>query len=144
MGKNKRTKQNINTEGGAFIGGNVSMGNNSKFVGRDDISEHGTNSDDIRNLFESLNYQIDSHTRLSKQDKIALRGEVNELRQELSKQDKADEPFLLRRLRNIGRMAPDILDVTLATITNPALGYGVIAKKIASKAKEATAQIINN
>lgn len=39
MGKSKDTKQNINTEGGAFIGGNVSMGDNSKFVGRDDYSQ---------------------------------------------------------------------------------------------------------
>jgi len=45
----------------------------------------------------------------------------------------------MRRFRNLARMAPDILEVTLATITNPILGYGVIAKKIAAKAKEASA-----
>jgi hypothetical protein len=37
-GNSKTPKQNINTEGGASIGGNVSIGDNSKFVGRDDYS----------------------------------------------------------------------------------------------------------
>lgn len=139
MGKSKTPKQNINTEGGAFIGGNVSMGDNSRFVGRDDVSRHGLNANDANNLFESLNRQIDSHADLSNQDKADLRAEINELREELTKQARADESFLLRRLRNIGRMAPDILEVTLATITNPIAGFGVIAKKIAAKAKEAAA-----
>jgi len=38
MGKSRIPKQNIKTEGGTFVGGNVSMGDNSKFVGRDDYS----------------------------------------------------------------------------------------------------------
>jgi hypothetical protein len=38
MGKSKTPQQNVKTEGGSFIGGNVSMGDDSKFVGRDDYS----------------------------------------------------------------------------------------------------------
>ncbi len=38
MSKSKIPKKNIETKGGAFVGGNVSMGDNSKFVGRDDYS----------------------------------------------------------------------------------------------------------
>jgi hypothetical protein len=64
-----------------------------------------------------------------------LRTEIEELRQELGKKGKANEGSLMRRLRNIGRMAPDILEVTLATIANPIAGFGVIAKKVAEKAK---------
>jgi hypothetical protein len=35
-------------------------------------------------------------------------------------------------------MAPDILDVVVATLGNPLAGLGVAAKKIAKKAKEGT------
>jgi hypothetical protein len=66
---------------------------------------------------------------------VDVKVEIQEVREELEKQDEADESFILRRLRNIGRMAPDILEVTLATITNPILGFGILAKKIAEKAK---------
>jgi hypothetical protein len=36
-------------------------------------------------------------------------------------------------------MAPDILDVVVATLVNPLAGLGVAAKKIADKAKEEAA-----
>ncbi len=36
-------------------------------------------------------------------------------------------------------MAPDILDVVVATLGNPLAGIGVAIKKIAEKAKEETA-----
>lgn len=139
MKKNKTPKQNITTKGGAFIGGNVSMGDNSKFVGRDDVSQHGLNDNFVSNSFDDLFKAIEHHTKLSYEEKADIRAEIDELRQELSKKDKANESFLMRRLRNIGRMAPDILEVTLATITNPIAGFGAIAKKIAAKAKKVAA-----
>jgi hypothetical protein len=51
-----------------------------------------------------------------------------------------DEGFLARRFRNIARMAPDVLDVVVATLGNPLAGLGVAVKKIAEKAKEETQQ----
>ena len=139
MGKSKTPKQNIKTEGGAFIGGNVSMGDKSKFVGRDDNTKYGFNDNHVNSLFDDLFKVIERHSKLSNEEKADIRSEIEELRQELSKKDKANESFLMRRLRNIGRMAPDILEVTVATITNPISGFGVIAKKVAAKAKEAIA-----
>ncbi len=49
-----------------------------------------------------------------------------------------DESFLSRRFRNIARVAPDILDVVVATLTNPLAGLGLVATKIAEKAREDT------
>jgi hypothetical protein len=54
------------------------------------------------------------------------------------KNEKIDESFLSRRFRNIARMAPDLLDVVVATLGNPLAGLGVAVKKIAEKAKEET------
>jgi hypothetical protein len=49
-----------------------------------------------------------------------------------------DEGFLSRHFRNIARMAPDLLDVIVATLTNSLAGLGVAVKKIADKAREET------
>jgi len=61
---------------------------------------------------------------------------VQELQAEVAKGDEADEDFLARRLRNIQRMAPDILEVALATLSNPAVGFGLAVKKVAQRMKE--------
>ena len=43
-----------------------------------------------------------------------------------------------KRFCNIARMAPDVLDVIVATLGNPLAGLGVAVKKIAERAKEET------
>src|SRR5687768_9545908 len=52
------------------------------------------------------------------------------------KNEKVNESFLSPRFRNIARMAPDVLDVIVASLANPLAGLGVAVKKIAEKAKE--------
>ncbi len=49
-----------------------------------------------------------------------------------------DESFLWRRFHNIAGMAPEVLDIIVATSGNPLAGLGVAARKIAEKAKEET------
>jgi DNA-binding NtrC family response regulator len=120
-----------NIQGNAIIG-------TGKIVGRDDLSRSGLESDDVIKLFNQLFAQIDSLANLRQNDKDDLKDEITELQKELAKKDQADEALLMRRLRNIGRMAPDILEVTLATITNPIAGFGVIARKIAAKARSSS------
>jgi hypothetical protein len=116
--------------------GNLIIGDKN-LVSNSDYSQSGMSIDDATKLFELLLAKIDQTTLLP-QDKNDLKQEVDELRKELDKNEQADETFLLRRLRNIGRMAPDILEVTLTTITNPVAGFGLVAKKIAEKAKTKT------
>jgi hypothetical protein len=76
-------------------------------------------------------------------DKADLKAEVQEVqsavKQATTKTEGIDENFLSRHFRNIARMAPDILDVVVATLGNPLAGIGVAIKKIAEKAKEETA-----
>ncbi|HBY08693.1 MAG TPA: hypothetical protein DEH22_13260 [Chloroflexi bacterium] len=62
-----------------------------------------------------------------------MKANVAEIKAEDEKGDQAEESFIARRLRNIQRMAPDILEVMLATIANPAAGFGMVAKKVAEK-----------
>jgi hypothetical protein len=72
---------------------------------------------------------------LAPQEKADVQAELQEVEQELRKGEQADETFIQRRLRNVKRMAPDILDVVLTTFANPVLGMGMVAKKVAEKMK---------
>lgn len=102
----------------------------------------GLRAADIRQLFDGLYKDIDARAELPKADKEDLMTEVKEIQTTVTeatkKNEKVDEGFLARRFRNIARMAPDVLDVVVATLGNPLAGLGVAVKKIADKAKEET------
>ncbi len=133
-------RQDVQTGGGAYIGGNVTVGDNSKFVGRDDHSTSGASAEQIAQLFQAIFKQIDEKPNLKPEDKQDLHADVHDVQTEIAKGDQADESFLERRLRNIQRMAPDILDVIVTTFADPALGLAKVVQKIMAKAKaEATA-----
>ena len=132
----KSGKVTVNSAGGPVFLDKVD--NNGTITGRIDVQNKGFGSKEATRLFNELFETIKRHEKLSVADKANLRAEIEELRKELSKKERADETFLMRRFRNISRMAPDILEVTLATIVHPALGLGVFAKKLAEKARSAT------
>lgn len=123
----------VHTQGGAYISGHVNTGGGN--IGRDDHRKSGIGADELEVIFESLFREINNRTDLENNDKADLISEIDELRKELSAKEQPDESFLMRRLRNIERMAPDILDVVLTTITNPVAGFGTVAKKVAEKIK---------
>lgn len=98
----------------------------------------GLSNDDVIKLFGILSAQINKQSELINIEKDDLKAEVAKLCQELDKDSNTNEDTLKHRLRNIGRMAPDILEVALATITNPVAGFGVVAKKVAEKIKSSS------
>ncbi len=128
-------RPDIQTGGGAYIGGSVSVDGNSKFVGRDDNSTSGASAEQIAQLFQAIYKQIDQKSDLKPEDKQDLHADVHDVQTEVAKGDQADESFLERRLRNIQRMAPDILDVIVTTFADPALGLATVVQKVAATAK---------
>ena len=100
----------------------------------------GLSAVEIKGLFEQLYTAIETNTKASPADKEDLKAEVEEIQLTVTdaahKNEKVDESFLSRRFRNIARVAPDILDVVVATLGNPLAGFGVAVKKIAERAKE--------
>ncbi len=129
--KDKSQPESINTGGGTYIRGNVNTGGGD-FVGRDKIVNAQTT---LTQTFAPIYTQIEVHPTLPAEDKTDLKAEVKELETELQKGEQADATFLERRLRNIKRMAPDILDVIVATLANPLAGFSTIAAKVAGKMK---------
>ena len=129
--------------------GNISDISGNVNVGGGDITTHqtttGLSAAEIKQLFDSLYTEIDTHTQTSIANKEDIKAEVKEIQttmtQAAQKNEKVDEGFLARRFRNIARMAPDVLDVVVATLGNPLAGLGVAAKKIAEKAKQETSTL---
>lgn len=133
-----QTDPNINTGGGAYVGKGVNTGGGD-FVGRDQVKTVGVNLKDVTEAFKEIYTAIETHPSLSPADKDDLKVDIEEIQKEVAKNEDVDESFLARRFRNIKRMAPDILDVVLATLANPKAGFSTVVTKIANKVKETTA-----
>ena len=131
----------------------VSVGNLSDISGNvniagGNISTHqtinGLNAAEIKQLFDQVYQSIETRPATSPANKEDLKAEVSEIQSTVmeaaKKNEPVDESFLARRFRNIARMAPDVLDVVVATLGNPLAGLGVAVKKIAEKAKRETTQ----
>jgi len=126
--------------------GNISdISGNVNIAGGNITTHHtvtGLSAAEIKELFDGLYAVIESNKKVSPTKKEDLKAEVKEIQssltQAIQKHEKVDEGFLSRHFRNIARMAPDVLDVVVATLGNPLAGLGVAVKKIAEKAKEET------
>ena len=105
------------------------------FVGRDQTKTTGPSGDEITALFQALYAAVEKRPDTPPEDKEDLKANLQELQAEAAKGEGADEGFVARRLRNIGRMAPDILDVVKTTLLNPASGLAEVMKKIAARAE---------
>jgi hypothetical protein len=148
-----QVSQRIDTGGGAYIGGGVSV-SGGDFVGRDKttvvgdgnvlgdgssstvIKQEGADAAAIASAFTNFYAAVAQNPKLPPQEKADVQADLEEVEAELKKGEEASETFIQRRLRNVKRMAPDIHEVVIATFANPVLGLGLVAKKIADKARE--------
>src|SRR5574342_1254841 len=144
MPKKKRTTPS--SKSSSVRVGNISDISGNVNIAGGNITTHqavtGLSAAEIKQLFAGLYSEIDKRANTSIADKDDIKAEVKEIQstvtQAAQKNEKIDESFLSRRFRNIARMAPDVLDVVVATLGNPLAGLGVAVKKIAEKAKEET------
>ncbi|MCB0198183.1 MAG: hypothetical protein KDJ65_39950, partial [Anaerolineae bacterium] len=90
-------------------------------------------------LFATIAHQIAANPHLDETDKQDVAADVNDLQSTLTAPadaPAAQETFWQRRLRNIERMAPDIIDTIATTTANPATGLKAVWAKIVAKARE--------
>jgi hypothetical protein len=140
-----KKKPDSNKQTSVRVGNISDISGNVNVAGGNITTHHsvtGLSAAEIKQLFDGLYSQIDARPQTSPADKEDIKAEVKEIQSTVTeaahKNEKIDESFLSRRFRNIARMAPDVLDVVVATLGNPLAGLGVAAKKIAEKAKEET------
>ncbi len=96
----------------------------------DDYSTTSASANELAQAFEKLYAAIEARPNTSAQDKADLKAEMKEAQAEAAKGEQASEDLLSRRLRNIERMAPDILDVAESALAGPAAAR---PKKISSR-----------
>ncbi|MDX9990882.1 MAG: hypothetical protein RBS68_02425 [Anaerolineales bacterium] len=149
--KKQQKPGQVNTEGGAYIGGGVNTGGGD-FVGRDkntSVSVGGNLSGNmiigdgntinsgstanIQNVFAPV-YTAIQQAAIPAQEKEDLTAEVKEIETAII-EDKVDESWLSRRLRSLIKMAPEIGEVALAALAGPGAAVGAIVKKVAEKVK---------
>jgi hypothetical protein len=109
------------------------------YVGRDLTGSNIVVGDEntvtiTKNLFRPIYRAIEESPRKTVQ-KTKLTKNVSELENEVAKGEQADQSFLMRRLRNLKKTAPDIADVALAALTGPTAAISTIVKKVAKKIK---------
>ena len=138
----KKPKRKSDQERGITVG-NISDVSGTVNIAGGDITTHhstGLSGPELQQLFDTIYTRIESHPQAAPAQKEDLRAEVQEIQititEAIEKNRKVDEGFLSRRFRNIARMAPDMVDVVVATLANPLAGLGALVKKIAQKAKE--------
>ncbi len=135
MTEEPKSGRTINTGGGAYIEGSVTTGGGD-FVGRDQYKSSGLSAQEVEKLFAPIFSALATKEELDPLDRADLETDVTDLQAEVVKGDEADESFIARRLRNIQRVAPDILDVVLATLGNPAAGFALAVRKVAERMGE--------
>jgi hypothetical protein len=136
-----KKKQPINKHSSARVGNISDVSGNINVAGGNITLQttSGLSAVDVEQLFDQLYAAIEVRPGTSPAAEEDLKADIGEvqaaLTQAVVKNVMVDEDFLCRRFRSIARMAPDILDVVVATLANPLAGLGVAFKKIAEKAK---------
>ena len=128
MAKTKKTKQQI-TQGGINITGNVTI-KNSKIAGRDNVEKKVVN---LNVSFAPVYHALRESATITPEAKKTVEESVKQIEQEVKKGNKAQGSFIQERLENIQRMAPDIAEVVIATLQNPAAGISLAVKKVINK-----------
>jgi len=140
-----------NTEGGAYVGGNINTGGGD-FTGRDKnvsvrvggdmsgnmvIGEGNTinsgSTVNIQNVFAPV-YTAIQQAAIPKQEKEDLAAEIKEIETALV-EGEVKESWLARRLRSLKKMSPAIAEVALAALSGPGAALGAIVKQVAEQVK---------
>jgi len=122
---------------GNISGGIVVQGRNAKVTVN---QSSGASTGEIAALFEKLYRQVEARPDDQNIDKTEIVETLQKIEEESVKGDKANEAKLERWAESLGRMAPDILDVALASLGGPVSGFTAVFKKIADHVRQQSKQ----
>jgi hypothetical protein len=147
-------KRVVNTSGGSHVEGDMNVGGDyvggnktvtqhagGDIVGRDIITTttQGLSDDQALKLaaaFAAIQQQIDARPPDPNVETEEIKRAVEDVHTEVQKGEAANPNKVERWLTNLGRMAPDILKVTAATLASPVAGIATAIQLIAKKAQE--------
>src|SRR5436309_5250557 len=129
----------IDTGGGAYVGGGVQTGGD--FIGRDQTihggytrtTQHGLSGTEVAQLFESVYRRIEEPAAPRKADAQEVRETVQRVEREVAKGEQADTERVERWLRGLADIAPDVLEVAVNALVNPAAAVASAVRALARR-----------
>jgi len=128
MAKKKKSGSQV-IQGGINITGNVTI-KGGKVAARDNVEKNVTN---VQISFAPVYHALEENATVPPNVKKKVEADVKEIEKEVKKGEAAKVSFIQQRLENIEKMAPDIADVMITTLTNPAAGISLAVKKVLEK-----------
>lgn len=116
MSKNKKGLSSIHITGENVVG-SINASDRAK-VDVNQSSVHKTEDADFERLFELLEEKIKARPEDPNVDKEEIQEQVNQIKEEAAKGEKANANKLERWTRNLYSMAPDIADVMASSGKN--------------------------
>jgi hypothetical protein len=99
----------------------------------------GLSGTDLAAVFAPIYRAIQARPADPDVDRDEIKEVAQKIEKEATKGLEANPGKVERWLSFLAKMAPDILDVTVACLTNPAAGIATAIRKVAQKAKEGAA-----
>lgn len=131
----KRVKGDENIIQGNISGGVVVQGRNPKVTVHNTI---GAELSELTALFEQLQQAILARPEDPDIDKEEIVETVQKIEIESQKGEQANPKKVERWVQNLNNMAPDIVDVILASLGGPVSGFTAILKNISKHARQST------
>ena len=140
--KGKRAGRAEKVHGNQVGGDKISVGNISGSqgvaIGRGARAtvQSGVGSKELSEVFSAIYQKIDTRSPDPEVEKEEIKDQVKRIESEVARGEDAKPGKVERWLRNLAAMAPDIVEVTLATLTGPIAGISLAVRKIAQRVKE--------
>jgi hypothetical protein len=93
----------------------------------------GASSADLTRLFELVHERIQARPADPNVDQEELVQTVESIRSEAAKGEQANPSKIERWLKGLAGVAPDIFDVTVASLTSPAAGVAAAVRTLADR-----------
>jgi len=94
------------------------------------------NMAELRPIFESVDAAVKTHPDISSAVEAQLKIELAGMQAQAARGDQANVEKMVHHLRNIGRLAPDILEILLSRLTDLAPGPRGMVQKAVAKMQE--------
>ena len=133
MSKNKKIPPTTNITGENVVGSIDASGHARVDVTQSSV--HKTDDANFEILFDLLEEKIKARPEDPNVDKKEIREQVNQIKTEAARGEKANPNKIERWIRNLAAMAPDIVDVMAASLGGPISGLTAVIQKIAGRVK---------
>ena len=133
MSKNKQNQPSFNITGKNVVG-SITAGGHAK-VDVNQSSVQNAEDTNFERLFKLLEEKINARPEDPNVGKQEIQQQINQIKAEAAQGEQANLNKLERWIRNLAEIAPDVLDVIVASVGGPVSGLTAVIQKIAARVK---------